>query len=214
MAKVNLYNLKKEEKRDSYLIGFIGYNRTGKTTIMRDVIKEYKKSYPHNEIIAYDPQNRFIDVANDKIIDEKDIYNILEKRDCLIILDDYDSLIQGNQVKGSFKQLLQLRVEYGFDIFFATHHINFIKQGMSPFISHLYLFFTNVTEKIIGIDRKVPNGKLIEFLAHESYKEGQLKGKGTFEDKNFKYIVYDNQQGKFKRFNFESTIEERCSINN
>ena len=71
----DLFNLKENEKRESDLIGFIGFNRTGKTTTMREVISSYKKAYPHNEIIVFDPQSRFKDLAHTQITDENDFFD-------------------------------------------------------------------------------------------------------------------------------------------
>lgn len=209
---VDLFNLERDQKRESYFIGFIGTNRTGKTTEMKAVIKAYRKAYPKNEVVAYDPQRKLGSLINKRINDEKDLYDVLEKRDILLILDDYDSLIKGNQVKGEFKQLCQLRSEYGIDIFFATHHPQLIKQGMTYYITHLYIFFANLSDDIVGIDKKVPNGELIEFLFRDVDKEVKLKGKGTYEDNDFKHIIFSNLEGEFQRKNFETTIQERITV--
>jgi len=211
---VDLFDLEtREQKRETYFIGFIGHNRTGKTTYMRENIKEYKKKYPHNKVIAYDPQNKLADLIHEKVVDEKDLYDIVnDNRDILLILDDYDSLIKGNQVLGAFKNLLQLRSDYGIDIFFATHAPQFIKQGMTPFITHLYAFFCNLPDKIIGMDSKVPNGELMEFIFRDVAKEVKLKGRGTFEKKNFKHIIFCNDSATFQRVNFETNIKDRINV--
>jgi len=195
----------KKKSRRAYFAGFIGMNRTGKTVTALQMVKEYKKANPKNEIFAFDPQNKFSEIADYIIQDKNDVINLLDRKDALLIMDDYQALYTQDSTDANFTSLLTYRAEHGIDIFFITHHPALIKQKFSYYMSHLFIFPCNLSKDVVGIDKKVPNGTFIESLFRIIDEEVTITGGLAENEKlypNFKYIVYDYSTQKYKRANF------------
>ena len=111
-----------KNKRQPYLIGFIGTNRTGKTSTALNIVKSYKKANPKNEIICFDPQNKFGDYADYFIQDILDLNNLIDRKDYLLVLDDYQALLPSDKMHHLFTTLLTYRAENGVDIIFITQN--------------------------------------------------------------------------------------------
>ena len=196
---------KKKQSRRAIFAGFVGMNRTGKTTIALQIVKEYKKANPKNEIFVFDPQNKFSEYADYIIQDKNDIANLLDRKDALLILDDYQALYPQDSTDQVFSTLLTYRAEHGIDIFFITHHPALIKQKFSYYMSHLFIFPCNLSSDVVGIDKKVPNGVFIESLFRMMDEEINATGGLAENEKlypNFKHIVYDYGLMKYKTVNF------------
>jgi len=189
-----------KNKRQPYLIGFIGTNRTGKTSTALNIVKSYKKANPKNEIICFDPQNKFGEYADYFIQDILDLNNLIDRKDYLLVLDDYQALLPSDKMHHLFITLLTYRAENGVDIIFITHHPSLIKQQLSYYMTHLFIFYCNLSDDVVGINKKVVNAEKIEKLFREIEQEFIKNGGGEYP--NFKHIVYSNQEDKYKKVNY------------
>jgi hypothetical protein len=192
--------MEENKKRQPYLIGFIGTNRTGKTSTAIEIVKAYKKSNPKNDIVTFDPQAKFTEYSNYQIQDVLDLNNLIDKKDFLLVMDDYQALLQSDKMHHLFTTLLTYRAENGVDIIFITHHPSLIKQQLSYYMTHLFIFYCNLSDDVVGINKKVVNADKIEKLFREIEQEFIKNGGGEYP--KFKHIVYSNQEDKHKKVNF------------
>lgn len=196
-----------KEKRNAYLIGVIGTNRTGKTTKVEEIIKKYKKANPKNEIVGFDPQNRLADYITYRIEDIHDMINVFPRKDALVVLDDYRELFHSDSTHTHLLKLLGVRDEHGLDIVYVTHHPALILQRLSYYTTHLFIHFCNLAEEVEGMSKKVTNKKLVEYLFNDIEQEvvnnGGLDNGGGGKYPNFKHIVFYNQMAQFKRVNYK-----------
>ena len=192
--------MEENKKRQPYLIGFIGTNRTGKTSTAIEIVKEYKKANPKNDIVTFDPQAKFTEYSNYQIQDVLDLNNLIDKKDYLFVMDDYQALLQSDKMHHLFTTLLTYRAENGVDIIFITHHPSLIKQQLSYYMTHLFIFYCNLSDDVVGINKKVVNADKIEKLFREIEQEFIKNGGGDYP--KFKHIFYFNQEDKHKKVNF------------
>jgi len=201
-------------KRQPYLIGFIGTNRTGKTTEALKIAKKYRETHgKKNEIIAFDPQGKFKDVADYFITSKDDIVNLLDRKDFLLILDDYQALYPAFSMDQTLVYLLTKRAEHGMDMIFITHAPALIKQGMTYYMTHLFIFYTNMGKEVIGIDKKVPNSEFIEFLFRLINEEIKSTGGLDLAQKdypNFRHIIYHYSSEKYVTKNFKNEKSKKA----
>lgn len=197
---------KEEEKRNAYFMFLIGHNRTGKSSLAQQIVWQYKEDNPNNKIIAFDPQNRFHEkgkvektLVNKKLVDS-DWFNLLEEKDCLLIIDDHRMLLPSDTLDPNFLRLLALRDEQGIDIIMITHHPSLIQNRLTYYITHLLLFYTNKDDKNTGIDKKIMNASKVERLMEEINTHVKQHGKGEYP--NFPHIVYEYQEDKHVKVNF------------
>jgi hypothetical protein len=195
---------KQLQERDSEILFFIGHNRTGKTSIAKQIAIRYKNADKKRKIITFDPQNRFRDIANGVIYEVKDMEKYLKTTDTMFIFDDYRGLYTSDKADALLLRAIFDRAEYCNDFIFIAHAPNFILERLSFFVTKYYIFYTQSTDK--GFKGKINNGEQILSLSKKVNQyvltkcKNTPKGKGIYP--NFPFIIYDQMNEKAKKVNF------------
>lgn len=136
---------------------FIGYNRTGKSSVMKDYATKWRISNPTNIIAGYDPQQRFTHLMDQRYrlsLGEKGWWMgnetrrkngrlpLTNLRNALVILDDMRGLNPSYNTSEDLSRLMEFRAEYSIDIMMVIHSPGLLLEGISMFISAWFIFYT------------------------------------------------------------------------
>jgi hypothetical protein len=190
------------KKRNAFLTIFLGHNRVGKTTVARRLALAYRKANPSNVIYRFDPQNKFSDIPGTVAIVDNDWEYMLNKKDCLIILDDYRMLLSDDKLDKNFLRLLALRDEHGIDIILITHHPDLIHQRISYYTTELFIFYCNKSDDTSSSTKLCNSGRvlgLIDDVNKYCHDRGSKYGDNPGD---FIYLTYDNLEDTVKYSTF------------
>jgi len=182
--------------RDNFLYVFIGTNRTGKSVIARRHIIKWKRANPGRKVISFDPQRRFTDLV-DRFIDPEDenwALDMLEERNCLLVVDDLRILNDSPHPVAGLKKLMYYRCDYNIDIITAFHNPSDVLNCISDYATHYFIFLTNVQEG--KFKAKIPNYKLCMIASDEVNKYVAKHGRGQWPVCDFPYIVVNGETRK------------------
>lgn len=161
----------------NFVIALIGFNGSGKSTIEKQIIRDWKKSrleYKKKlelqgysgyspKVHGYDPQKQFKNYF-DSFIDMEDknwaldVFN--NKRNSLIILDDYKGLLAGedgkekNTPSPGMRQMLVDRRDHNNDFIYSCHSPSNILNILVEYTTHYYIFYLQATDE--KFDDKIP----------------------------------------------------------
>ena len=188
-----------EDKITAKITGFIGHNRVGKTTLIRDLINSYRASKPkHHKVLAFDPQSKFTDLIDERIGDN-DIWPFLfEERDMLIVIDDCHMLLDAEKLERNFYKLLSLRDDNGIDIVLSMHHPEQIHKKVSFYVTDFYLFYINLSDDTRDCRRKLMNADYVIDIIRNINEYVKIHGKWGANEGDFRYVIYDNQSSEIK----------------
>lgn len=192
--------------RNNFLYGFIGTNRTGKSSVAKLLAKAWKDANPGQIIIAHDPQENFTDVADVFIQPEDDDWAIkcCEFRNCLIILDDFRLINESARPVEGLSNLLYYRAKWNIDIIAIFHNPSLIINAIAHFISHYFIFFTNAQEG--SFKSKIPNYSLCIAASEEVNKYVSIYGRGVYP--KFPYVIVDCEKQKLAAYNMEKNLNK------
>ena len=187
--------------RENFIMGFIGHNRTGKTSIAKKYACEWKASRPEGFVVAFDPQDVFkktmvtvkdteIPLVDNEIMlyEQGDWYEkILQYNNALLILDDYRMLHPKSNPEKGWLKLLALRNKKNIDIIYIVHTPSLILNILTGYTTHYFLFYTMAQNG--SFEKKIPHYQMC--MAASIYVNKYVKtfGKGRYP--NFPYIVVD-----------------------
>lgn len=190
--------------RLNFLYGFIGTNRTGKSSVAKKLAESWKLSNPGGLIIAHDPQDNFVDLAD--IFIEPEDEDWAEKccnfRNCLIILDDFRLINDSSRPVKGLSRLLYYRAKWNIDIITIFHNPSLVINALAHFISHYFIFMTNAQEG--SFKNKIPNYSLCIAASEEVNKYVSIYGRGQYP--NFPYVIVDCEKQKLMAINMEKKI--------
>lgn len=199
------------KKRDNFVSFYIGHNRTGKTVLAKELAKFYKKNNPKNDIIIFDPQNRFNDIATQTIY--SDDFSIFFDEDLqtpniydtLFIFDDYRALMDKNTTDKLFLKLLMQRNEYGLDFIFITHSPKLIHERISYYITNFNIFYTSGDPTGFLESGKIPASNELYNISNFVNTYVKKYGKGSYDkNKNFPFVSVDVEKEVINFINFEN----------
>lgn len=190
--------------RLNFLYGFIGTNRTGKSSVARNLAESWKRSNPNGMIIAHDPQDNFKELADVFIEPEQDDWaeKCCNFRNCLLILDDFRLINDGNRPVKGLSKLLYYRAKWNIDIITIFHNPSLVINALAHFISHYFIFMTNAQEG--SFKNKIPNYSLCIAASDEVNKYVSLYGRGAWP--KFPYIIVDCEKQKLMAINMEKKL--------
>ena len=210
VKQVNIPKSSDADKRVNFLIGVIGTNGTGKTSIARKLAIAWKGSRPGQDIIAFDPSEDFEDVA-DYIIDISDkdwAKRCQDKPNSLLILDDYRILCRESKSSPDFDTLLYRRRKLNIDIIYICHSPALVLNICTYLTNQYYIFHTLATDG--SFQKKIPHYHLCVTATRMVNDYVQKHGRGehpqssAYVGQDFPYIIVDTQTQELKAINFKA----------
>lgn len=184
--------------RDCKINMFLGHNRTGKSVTALKFAVAWKQAKKYRYLIAFDPQDRFKDIRDARIIEPNwEKYLDPKYKDICFIIDDYHMVVD-ERIDNNLLTLFALRNERGLEFIFITHNPELIRKKISYYITDLYLYKTQGTDH--DFKGKLSNPELIIRLRHIVNSYVSRNGKGDYP--NFPY-VHINENDEFKFINFD-----------
>lgn len=199
-------------KRNNFMGGFVGINRTGKSVVANQYAKDWKASKPdYYKVLAYDPQDRFADVADYFLYaDDPDFENhFLNLRNGLLILDDYKSYYLKNTHTDALVTLMQFKNKWNIDIIYITHNPALILNLFTYYTTHYFVFRTESKEG--SFQAKIPNYHLCHAAALEINEYTRIYGRGEYPGP-FPHIVVDTDNQRLTAegmSNFNDFIKQK-----
>lgn len=208
------------KQRGSDFIAVIGTNNTGKSVIVRELIKKFnikrdklerENKYPanYNKLIVYDPQARFTDLLRKgdfviKLNNTDWAKDVLRYKASLLVMDDYKELFETNTLPPDVMNLMSARAESGIDIILVTWHPKLILPRLSIFINKFILLYCNGKDKdyisrIDGEEDYVLGLRDSLIKEYKGYTDEQYAALYP----NFPFIYYDSGKNKAKKINFK-----------
>lgn len=193
----------------------VGANHTGKSTITRRMIAEWRASRPdiiyntkknkHErkyKVIAFDPKKQFDGLVDQYIYPDHKwaAYVANEARNSLIILDDYKSLIPNYIATPGMFELFAGRWHYNLDFIISCHSPGHIIDVLIDYITEFYIFHTKAGEK--KFNDKMPNSKMLLDISKFVNKYVAIYGMGKhpndvdFRGQGFPYMVFDTTKAE------------------
>lgn len=208
-----------QEGRRLYMWALIGANRTGKTSIEIQMIRDWRLGNPRKRVIAHDPQG-FLRKA--KLVDVNIpthfkgwAKKLCEKTgpqfqgmggskeftfgDCLLVLDDFRTLHPLHQMQQDLIELLGQRTLMNLDVIYSVWNpVNLLDQ-MAGFNNRYSIFYTMSQQG--GFSDKIPNyipcqksAKLInKYVTHYGLLD---RGRELYPDKFPYFLVRDDYETK------------------
>lgn len=146
------------DKRQNTVIGIIGGNATGKTRLIKELIK---KSNGNEEVYCFDPNGGLKDCYTQKIeCDMEWAVNINKKaKNSLVVLDDFKNLTPNYIPTPMMRDLFINRRYHNNDYIYALHNYSDIMKMLTYFTTHYYIF---PTKTINPVSNKALNSELIQ----------------------------------------------------
>lgn len=195
---------KKDDGRTNFCFGFIGTNRTGKSSVAKFIAQQWKDANPDQIVVSHDPQDNFIEESDYFITpgDDEWALKCLRLRNALIILDDVRLINDKNTAVKGLQELLYYRAKYNLDIIHICHNPSLLLNILAYFTSHYYIFYTNAQEG--SFKKKIPNYSLCEAASSRVNKYVSLFGRGKYPD--FPYIIVDCENQNLKAINMNRNM--------
>lgn len=195
------------KERENFLIGFIGDVKTGKSATMRKIAIAWRKAKPsYYNIIAFDPQRRFTDLADYFIGagDDKWAHRLQKFRNCLIILDDYRVINKNPIPISGLEYLISQRSDLNLDIMYACHNPGLVINYLTYFTDRYYIFYTNSTEG--QFEKKIPNYSLCVAASRKVNEHVFNFGRGKYPD--FPHCIVVVEERKVKAIHMSRNITD------
>lgn len=189
------------ENRENFFFMFLGHNRTGKSATAVEIAEKWSKTHD-GKIYAHDPQGRFADVMDIKLVANDTVFRDFlddEPRECLLILDDYRMMHPSDRMDKDLLDIMNVRNEWCIDIMMITHAPSLVLERLTYYITHYILYYTQSTDK--GFKEKIPNYKALTTL--RGYINGYVKVYGKGDYPTFPYIIFDNETEIATRINMK-----------
>ena len=192
-----------EKERENFVIGIIGYNRTGKTTKELEIIEEWMRNNPDGEICSLDPQRKLTDITDRRLLLTDSKEEIFEKvttlRNALVVLDDY-KLIHPKFIPDPWvEHLFQNRGDWNIDIIYSIHNPGMVINIFTWFTDYYFIYFT--LAQLGGWATKIPNYELCWNASYLVNKYVEVHGRGTYPA--FPHIIVNCERGKLIAQNME-----------
>ena len=190
-------------RKHNFLAGFIGTNRTGKSSIAKKMATRWRINNPQGHIKAFDPQDNFSEISDDIItnagmskndfkdymMDKMSELELYKEDGTLLILDDYKLIHRSLQEEEWLSYLMNYRAKYNVDVIYITHNPKLVINYLTYFTTHYYIFFTNSKEG--SFEEKIPNYQLTYNASKLINSYVRQYGRGEYP--NFPHIVVDTE---------------------
>lgn len=200
--------------RKNFVIGMIGANGTGKTSITKELVSDWRISRPNQKVIAFD-QHRQFDGLVDFFINPEDkdwAWHIWKKvKNSLIILDDYKALVPNYVPTNGMRQIFIDRRLNNNDVIYSCHSPGNVIDMLTDFTTHYYIFHTKNTEG--KFKDKMPNAELCIAASRavnkytSLYGLGQHKSDPHFSGQHFPYIIANTETQRLLAVNMHNKLK-------
>lgn len=187
-------------------MAFIGDVKTGKTSLMFELARDWKKAKPKDfTVFGYDHHGNKKDVIDINIIPSQENWDeaLPRLRNSLIILDEKRFLHTEDRLKENWGLMLGDFMNRNNDIMFAVHNPKLILEKFTYFITHYYIFYTNSKEG--GFKDKIPNYTKAYTASVFINKYVSLYGKGTYP--NLPFVEVNNLTGDVNAYHIYNNFE-------
>lgn len=189
--------------RENIFAGFIGDTKTGKTTLMFELARQWKASKPKDFIVygfdVHGDKKDIIDV-NIELADETWYEKLPTLRNSLILLDEVGILHPEEKTRKEFKELCSSFQNRNNDVFYSVHNPKLILQTFTYYTTHYYIFKTNSKEG--GFKDKIPDYRLAYAASVYINKYTTVNGKGTYP--NFPFVEVNRLTGETNAYNIKT----------
>ncbi len=196
-----------QKERESFLWGFIGHNRTGKSVTAAQLAKDWKEGHPDGVVMSFDPQRRFADVTDFpiKLSNSNWEDDICDLRNALLILDELRIIHPSAKCSDKFREFLQMRGEHNVDCMYIVHNPALVLNDLTYFTTHYFIYYTQA--KLGGFEKKMPNYWLCYGASQFVNKYVKTFGKGEYP--NFPYMVVENETEEMYGINMpKASVDE------
>lgn len=200
--------------RKNFVIGMVGANGTGKTSITKEIIEGWRHSRPRQSVIGFDQHSQLGSLIDFYINpDDKDwAYHIWKKcKNSLIILDDYKALVPNYIPTNGMRQIFIDRRHFNNDVIYSCHSPGNIIDMLTDFTTHYYIFHTKNTEG--KFKDKMPNAELCIAASRAVNKYTSMYGLGKHENapdfsgQKFPYIIANTESQKLTAINMHNKLK-------
>lgn len=211
--KDNIINPKVySNRRDNFIAGLIGVNKTGKSTVAKEkIIIPWRQSRSSKfQIYGHDPQN-----VCDGIIPKQNLIDSENKnwaldccklRNCLLILYEIKILFPKPQhPPAGLLKLFSQAYAWNIDIVWEAHHAKLVPEVCTYHTNKYYLFLTFGTKK--QFDNELPAAELCKAGSNyvnryvAKYGKGRHRLDPLYDGMNFPYAIVDVQNQKLTGVN-------------
>lgn len=202
--------------RENFIIGFVGVNKTGKSTTARKIADSWRSTRGDKfKIAGHDPQRMFSGLIDrDLYIDPEDknwAVKCCKLRNSLLILDEIRILcpVQQHPPKGLVTLFSQC-FYWNVDIMWMTHNPSLVPETPTYYTTLYYIFLTFAREG--QFQKKIPNYSLC--TAGSNYVNSYVKkhGKGkhrldpSYNGQGFPYVVVNTEKQTLTAINMDKKI--------
>lgn len=200
--------------RKNFVIGMIGANATGKTSITKEIVSDWKNSRPGQMVVGFDQHRQLGDLIDFYINpDDKDwAYHIWKKcKNCLVIMDDYKALVPNYVPTNGMRNIFIDRRHHNIDIIYSCHSPGNVIDMLTDFTTHYYIFHTKNTEG--KFKDKMPNAELCIAASRAVNKYTSLYGLGKhqldreYSGQKFPYIIANTETQKLTAVNMHNKLK-------
>lgn len=227
----SLSDLKAE--RGNFCDGYIGFNKTGKSSVMRQKAEGWASTRIPNllsnvkyQIVGYDPQNVFGEKRDDKgniiqknlidlhiELDDPDwALRLCECKNTLVIIDEINDLLEQTHYRQP-RGLGRFFTQYWYnnnDVMWSIHNPIKAPNSATGHTTHYYIFMT--FSKDGSFKKGIPSYTIAKTSSDEVNNYVRKYGKGKhrldpeYAGQGFPHIIVDVQNGTAKAINMEKEV--------
>ncbi len=188
-------------------MGFIGTNRTGKSSEAKNLAKKWRLNHPTGFILSFDPQDNFSEFSDEYLyVKDKDnnemkisSLEVYKNEGSLLILDDY-RLLQRRPIEEEWLvTIMNFRAKWNVDIIYITHNPRLVLNYLTYFTSHYFIFYTKSKEG--SFEDKIPDYELCDQASRLTNAYVKINGRGEYP--NFPHIIVDTEEEELKLKNMD-----------
>lgn len=222
--------------RQVFLWAFIGHTGVGKTVTAVELAKMWRKANPNGKVIGFDPHDI---LTNSGILDyyisskdenwatwlmQRDKNGKYKFSDSLLILDDYRSLLDGNDCPTDVLELLALRRRLGLDWIYITHNPKLILNRFTYYTNFISIFYceahaSDYSDKIPKYAACQKASNMINKYILKKIEEGRIKNPNYTKDDfmkecypNFPHVIVRMESDQLEAMNMDQKIVNQLEL--
>lgn len=199
--------------RKNVVIGMIGANGTGKTSVTKEIIADWRAANPNKIVVGFDQHYQLQGLIDFYInADDKDwAWHVWKKcKNCFIVLDDYKALVPNNVPTNGMRQIFIDRRLNNNDVIYSCHSPGNIIPMLTDFTTHYYIFHTKNSEGkfqdrmanaelCIGASRAVN-----KYVTMHTF--GKHRNAPDYAGQDFPYIIANTETQRLKAINMHQKL--------